>query len=353
MLLSLVYLALRRLLRALAPCGDGDLARDVEVLVLRHQLRVLKRQRPRPALRRGDRVLLAAASRMLPRERWSTFLVSPQTLLRWHRELVRRKWTYRRGPRPGRPALAKGTVQLIIRLAKENPRWGYQRLRGELLKLGITVSASTVASTLRHSGLGPAPRRHGPSWAEFLSAQARGFLACDFLTVETLRLKTIYVLFVIELATRRVQLLGVTPNPHSAWMAQQARNLAIDGRLADVRFLLHDRDAKFCGPFDEVFATEGVRLIETPIRAPKANAFAERWVETLRRECLDHLLILGRRHLEVVLRTYVGHYNAARPHRGIGLDCPEGRPPLNTSTATGVRRRDLLGGLIHEYELAA
>ena len=145
----------------------------------------------------------------------------------------------------------------------------------------------------------------------------------------------------------------VTPNPHAAWMTQQARNLAIDGRLADVRFLLHDRDAKFCGPFDEVFATEGVRVIETPIRAPKANAFAERWVETLRRECLDHLLIIGRRHLESVLRIYVGHYNAARPHRGIGLDCPEGRPPLNTSTATGVRRCDLLGGLIHEYELAA
>jgi transposase len=353
MLLSLIYFALRQLLRALAPSAGDDLARDVELLVLRHQLRVLKRQRPRPGLRRGDRVLLAAASRMLPKERWKTFLVSPQTLLRWHRELVRRKWTCGRGPKPGRPALSKGTVRLILRLAKENPRWGHQRLRGELLKLGVTVSATTVANVLRRSGLGPARRRNGPSWAEFLSAQARGILACDFLTVETLRLKTLYVLFAIELSTRRVHLLGVTPNPHCAWMTQQARNLAIDGRLADVRFLIHDRDAKFCGPFNEVFATEGVRVIDTPIRAPKANAFAERWVETLRRECLDHLLILGRRHLEEVLRTYVTHYNAARPHRGIGLDCPEGRRPLGTSPATTVRRRDLFGGLIHEYELAA
>jgi hypothetical protein len=238
-------------------------------------------------------------------------------------------------------------------LAKENPRWGYQRLRGELLKLDITVSATMVASILRHSGLGPAPRRNGPSWAEFLSAQARGFLACDFLTVETVRLRTLYVLFAIELATRRVHLLGVTPNRHAAWMTQQARNLAIDGRLAGVRFLLHDRDAKVCAPFGEVFGTEGVRVIETPIWVPKANAFAERWVETLRWECLDHLLILGRRHLEVVLRTYVTHYNAARSHRGIGLDCPDGRRPLGTPPTTAVRRRDLLGGLIHDYELAA
>ena len=275
----------------------------------------------------ADRVLLAAAGSLLSREHWRAFVVSPQTLLRWHRELVRRKWTFRRGPKPGRPALQEGTVRLICRLATENPRWGYQRLRGELAKLGITLSATTVASILRHRGLGPAPRRNGPSWAQFLSAQACGILACDFLTVETLRLKTLYVLFAIELATRRFRLLGVTSNPHSAWITQRARNLAIDGRLADVRYLIHDRDAKFCGPFDEVFATEGARVIETPIRAPKANAFAERWVETLRRECLDHLLILGRRHLEVVLRTYVGHYNAARPHRGIGLDCPEGRRP--------------------------
>lgn len=182
MLLSVIYFALHRLLRALA--ASDDLERDVELLVLRHQLRVLNRQRPRSALRGGDRLLLAAASRMLPKERWTTFLVSPQTLLRWHRELVRRRWTYRRGPNPGRPALQERTVRLILRLAKENPRRGYQRLRGELLKLGITVSATTVANILRHSGLGPAPRRKGPSWAQLVSAQARGFLACDFLTLE-------------------------------------------------------------------------------------------------------------------------------------------------------------------------
>jgi transposase len=280
-------------------------------------------------------MLLAAASRILPMERWRAFVVSPQTLLRWHRELIRRKWTYRRRS-PGRPPLDPETVELIVRMARENPRWGYLRIRGELLKLGIRVSATSIRTVLRREGLGPAPRRTGASWSEFLRAQAHGIVAIDFFAVETVWLRTMYVLFAIELASRRVHLLGVTRNPDSAWVTQQARNLAVGERLRGVGFLIRDRDSKFSGPFDEVFRTEGVRVIRTPIRAPKANAFAERWVRTARRECLDHLLILGRRHLQGLLGEFAGHYNAERPHRGLRL----ARPSPPTSSSFCKQRRD-------------
>lgn len=230
------------------------------------------------------------------------------------------------------------------------------RTRGELLKLGLRVSATTIATVLRRAGLGPAPRR-GLTWSEFLRHQATGVLACDFLTVETIALKTLYVLVWIELGTRRVHLGGATPNPDSAWVTQQARNLAMalqeEGR--SLRFLIHDRDSKFSGPFDEVFRSEGMRIVLTPIRAPNANAFCERWVGTLRAECLDWTLILGRRHLERVIQTYVRHYNEGRPHRGIGLRTPIRRPPVPVGDlrAGRVPRRDVLGGLIHEYGAAA
>ncbi|MGH2667600.1 MAG: integrase core domain-containing protein, partial [bacterium] len=312
-------------------------------------VKVLSRQRQRPSFRPGDRMLLAAASRLLPRDRWKAFLVTPRTLLRWHRELVRRKWTYRRR-RPGRPRLDPETVDLILRLARETPRWGYLRIRGELLKLGVRVSATAIRTTLRREGLGPAPRRGGPTWRQFLAQQAWGILASDFFTVETVWLKTLYVLLFIELSTRRVHLAGVSAHPDSAWVTQQGRNLAICGRLQNVRYLIRDRDAKYAGPFDEVFRSEGVKIIKTPIRAPRANAFAERWVRTVRRECLDHVLVWGRRHLERVLRDFVEHYNAARPHRGLQLACP--LPPTSSSSPESlraVRRRDRLGGLIHEY----
>jgi putative transposase len=265
MVLSLVYLVLVRLVHGLAPSDRSDLEREAELLVLRHQVKVLSRGARRPPFRRRDRMLLAAASRILPRERWNAFIVSPRTLLRWHRDLVRRKWTYR-GRRLGRPPLDPETVELIIRLAKENPRWGYLRIRGELLKLGVSVSATTVRTVLRRAGLGPAPRRIGPSWSEFLRAQAQGILALDFFTVETAWLRTLYVLFAIELGSRRVHLLGVTRNPDRAWITQQARNLAVGERLRGARFLVRDRDSKYSGPFDEVFRTEGVNIIKTPIR---------------------------------------------------------------------------------------
>jgi putative transposase len=230
-------------------------------------------------------------------------MVTPQTLLRWHRELVRRKWTYPRRV-PGRPSLDPEVVDLIARLGRENPRWGCVRIQGELRKLGIRVGASTVRRIIRRAGLGPAPRRSGPTWSEFLRQQARSVLACDFFTVETVFLRTLFVLFFIEVHTRRVHIAGVTRNPDSAWVTQQARNLAIDGDMEGKGILIRDRDGMYSGPFDEVFRTEDVRVIKTPVRARRANAVSERWVGSARRECLDHTLVLGRRHLHRVLHTY-------------------------------------------------
>jgi len=354
MLQSFLYVAIRRLLELVVLGRRSDADKDLEIVVLRHEVAVLRRQVKRPVFRASDRAFLAAASRTLSRDRWNAFVIRPDTLLRWHRRLMARKWTKPHRP-PGRPSLDPEIRDLILRLARENPRWGYMRIRGELLKLGIRVSATTVAMLLRRHGLGPAPRR-GPTWREFLKAQAHGIIACDFLTVEPIGLKTLHVLVWIELRTRRVRLGGITGNPDSAWVTQQARNLAMDldeeGR--DVRFAIHDRDSKFTASFDEVFAAESVRVIRTPIQAPNANAFCERWISTARAECLDWVLVFGRRHLERVLRTYVRHYNEARPHRGLDLLTPGGdRPPPGRASPTEVRRRDVLGGLIHEYSVAA
>jgi putative transposase len=350
-LFFLVHVAVRRVLRVCS--GSSSVAAlEVENALLRHQLAVLRRTVKRPRLRRRDRLVLAAASTLLPRERWSVFLVSPQTLLRWHRELVRKKWSYRRRS-AGRPPLDHHVRELVVRLARENHSWGCVRIQGELRKLGIWVGATTIRTILRRSGFGPAPRRGGPSWSEFLRAQAHGMVACDFFTVETAWLRTLYVLFFVELGWRRVRLAGVTANPDSAWMTQQARNLAIEERLENMRFLVHDRDGKFSGPFDEVIRSEGVRVTKTPVRAPRANAVAERWVRTVRNECLDHLLVFGRRHLEQVLRGYVAHFNTDRPHRSLELVPPAGSPRSRGSPSADIQRRDVLGGLIHEYYAAA
>src|SRR5674476_506380 len=351
---SLLYLLLSLLLGMLVSRDRAAEQVRLENLVLRHQVAILRRQVKRPVYRMRDRALLAAASRMLPRERWNAFLVRPETLLRWHRRLVARKWT-RRHRRPGRPALEPEVRRLILRMAKENPRWGYMRIKGELHKLGIHVSATAIAMLLRSHGIEPAPRR-GPTWSQFLKAQAQGIIACDFFTVETALLKTLYVLFFIEIGSRRVRVSVATSSPNSVFVTQQARNLAmcLSDEGASVKFLIRDRDAKFSRSFDDVFASEGIRVIRTPIRAPNANAFAERWVETLRADCLDWLLIFGPRHLDRVLRTYVEHYNQRRPHRGLQLLATESAAsPAELDTVPHVRRRDLLGGLIHEYEVAA
>jgi len=352
---SLFYLVIRTLVRLIV-IGDlgqrDEHAKDLEILVLRHQLRVLQRTASPPRLRTIDRVLLAAASRVLPRNRWVAFFVTPATLLRWHRELVRRKWTYHRSGRPGRPPIDPEVRALILRLARENPRWGCIRIDGELRKLGLRVSATTIRTLLRTARLGPAPRRTGPTWTEFLRAQADGIIACDFFTVETAWLRTLYVLAFIELGSRRIHLSPATAHPNSAWVTQQARNLAmaLDDRSPAMRFLIRDRDSKYSRSFDAVLRSEGMRVIRTPFRAPNANAHAERVIETIRAECLDWTLILGRRQLDQTLRIYAEHYNRQRPHRAIRLATPLGgaRVPVPVSPRD-VRRRDLLGGLIHEY----
>jgi transposase InsO family protein len=353
MLFSFVYLIFVSLLKLLIGSGRPAEVRDIELIVLRHQIDVLRRQIERPRLRSSDRAFFAAASRLLPPQRRHGLLVTPQTLLRWHRELVRRRWTFsRRGP--GRPPIPAETRQLVLRLARENPRWGYQRIAGELTKLGLSVSPSTVRRLLARAGLGPAPRRSGPSWREFLRAQAASIIACDFFTVETAFLRRYYALFFIELASRRVHLAGCSAHPNGRWVAQQARNLSFSGALGEARFLIHDRDSKFIASFDEVFRSEGTRVILTPFQAPQANAHAERFVRTVRTECLDWLLIFGPRQLDRVLHVFVEHYNRERPHRALGR-CPPAslQPILPPPPDAAVERRDRLGGLLHEYYRAA
>jgi transposase InsO family protein len=273
--------------------------------------------------------------------------------------LVARRWTYPRA-RAGQGGLDPAIVDVLRRLARENPRWGYVRIVGECRTLGIQVSASSVRRILRRHRLGPAPRRGGPTWSQFLRAQASGLLACDFFTVETVGLTRLYVLFVVEVQRRRVHLAGITAHPTGVWVAQQARNLLMDlDENADrFRFLIRDRDTKFTAAFDAVFAAAGIEILKIPPQAPRANAFAERWVRTVRSECLDWTLIWHRRQLHHVLAEYLRHYNTARPHRGLGLQPPDPARRLSLVKAPPtegpmIERIDVLGGLIHEYRRAA
>jgi putative transposase len=357
--LSLVYLVARRLIELVVLLGRGECSKELEILVLRHELSILRRQVSRPRFAPRDRLLLAALSRVLPRCSWRAFLVRPEKLLRWHRRLVAKHWTYPHR-RPGRPPIPDEVRELVLRLARENKTWGYVRIVGELRKLGIDVSATLVRNLLRAAGVPPAPQRDRLDWRSFLRRHAATTLACDFLTVDTALLRRLYVLAFIRIGNRRIEYIASTSNPDGAWMVQQARNLLmdLDDRGRQPRFLIHDRDAKFGRAFNAAFHGEGIRVIRTPLQAPNANAHIERWVGSVRRECLDRLLILSRRQLDRVLRVYVRHYNEQRPHRALDLQAPD---PRSTPSARGrpagsaiaPRRRDLLGGLIHEYEAAA
>ncbi len=358
MTFSLLYRAFCRLLQLIRLIGRSDTNIAIEVVMLRHEVAVLRRQVRRPALQPGDRAVLAGLGRLLSRQRLGSLFVQPATLLRWHRSLVAERWTYPRG-RPGRPAIAKGTTALVLRLAKENPTWGDRRIQGELLTMGVTIDASSVWAILKRHGVEPSPRRSGPTWAEFLSAQAKRLMACDFFHVDTVLLRRLYVLVFIHHDTRVVRIAGVTAKPVAGWVTQQARNLSMEhtDQAKAVKFLIRDRDTKFIASFDTVFAAEGTRIVKCPVRAPRATAICERVIGTLRRECVDRMLILGRRHLEAVLAEYVEHYNAHRPHRSL---IQRAQSALDTAPAligdvdpTNLRRTDRLGGLIHEYRMVA
>ena len=355
MTVRLLYLIFRQLMSWLGLLARSSASKNAEILVLRHEVAVLRRQVSRPRLSWTDRAVFAALTRLLSQAGRRYRIITPATILRWHRELVTRRWTQPRRRTAGR-STAPELRRLVLRLAWENSSWGYRRIHGELAGLGYTLAASTVWLILKRAGIDPAPRRDGPSWRQFLTTQAQGILAIDFFCVDTLLLHRLYVLFVVEHATRRVHLLGITANPSGFWVAQQARNLLTDlgDRAASLTFLIRDRDSKFTDTFDAVFTSENIRILRTPVRAPRANAIAERWIGTIRRELLDRILILNRRHLETVLAEYVAHFNHHRPHRALHqaaplrpLPAPVSQPDLH------LRRRDRLGGLIHEYAQVA
>jgi putative transposase len=352
--LQLIYLVFSKLLSWMVLCTRSDTAKEIEILVLRHQLAVLQRRAPRPRISWPDRALIAALTRLLPTRRRLGLLVTSATILRWHQRLVTRHWTTQpaRSPtrdphRPPCPGDPPGHGQ---------PTWGYRRVHGELTGLGYQIGASTIWKILHNAGIDPSPRRAGPTWTEFLHAQAHGILACDLFHIDTITLQRLYAFFVVEHATRRVHILGVTAHPTGAWLTQLARNLLMDLDDADqrFRFLIRDRDAKFTATVDAVFTCIGIQIIRTPVRAPRANAIAERFVGTIRRELLDRILIINQRHATAMLRQYELHYNGHRPHRALGQAAPLRPLPRRTGTEIhNVRRRDRLGGLLHEYQQVA
>jgi transposase InsO family protein len=338
-------------------CGRQD--QTLEILVLRQQLRIALRNAPSaPRLSRWEKVTLAALGAKCRDLATALVLVKPTTVLRWHREIVRRKWTYGTTPKRGRPVTSAATVELIVRFARENRAWGYGKLQGELLKVGHRVSRATIKRVLRRHGLPPAPRRRHTTWRAFLAQHREQLLACDFFTVDTLLLQRLYVLFFIELGSRRLHVAGCTARPTAAWVTQQARQLAWhlqDAGDHPFRYLIRDRDGKFPASFDRVFAAEGLVVVKTPPQAPNANGVAERAVRSLREECLDHVLIVNQAHLRVVLADYAAYYNHRRPHQGRGQapPLPLAAAPAQPVPSAGIQRRPVLGGLINDYGIAA
>ncbi|HEV7579604.1 MAG TPA: integrase core domain-containing protein [Mycobacterium sp.] len=343
----------------------SDRAKDAEILALRHQIMVLERQfdGQKVPFAPADRAFLAALLHRLPRDvlRRVRLLVRPETVLRWHRNLVaQRHAAVSRPRRAGRPRTVRSIRALVLRLARENSGWGYRRIHGELLVLGIKVAASTVWEILNDAGIDPAPQRTSTSWADFLRSQAQAILAADFFETVTLTGTRLYVLAVIEHATRRIRILGTTAHPTAAWVAQAARNLVMD--LDDVgctaRYLIRDRDGKFPALFDTILADTDIKVVLSGVRMPRMNSLAERWIQSCRHELLDRTLVWNQAHLLHALREYERFYNAHRPHRGIANarpmhPLPEPSADPDTITHLDIRRRDRLGGVLHEYEHAA
>ena len=355
MSLRLLYWIFRQVLGLVLLLGRTSTTKDVELLVLRHEVAVLRRTNLRPRLDWADRAVFAALVQRLPRALRGHRLVTPDTILGWHRRLVRRRWTYPN--RTGRPPIDDALAALVVRMARENPRWGYMRLRGELLRLGHRVGASTIRRVLQRHGIPPAPARHiDTSWRQFLRTQAISMLAVDFFHVDcALTLRRLYVLFVLEVGDRSLHVLGVTGHPDGPWTTQQARNLLMDlgEHVGRFRFLVRDRAGQFTASFDAVLADAGTEVVKIPPRCPRANCFAERFVLTVRTEVTDRMLIFGEQHLRRVLAAYTAHYNGRRPHRSLELRPPRPDAPVPEPIRGRIRRRPILGGLINEYEAAA
>ncbi|MCA1705050.1 MAG: integrase core domain-containing protein [Actinobacteria bacterium] len=355
MSLRLLYLVFLQLLNLLLLLGRSSTSKDVELLVLRHEVAVLRRAHPKPRLDWADRAVFSALVRRLPQMLRRHRLVTPGTILRWHRRLVAKKWTY--PTRVGRPPVEDAVAVLIERMARENQSWGYQRIRGELLKLGHRVGASTIRRVLQRLRIPPAPVRDtDTTWRKFLRTQASTLLACDFFHVDcAVTLQRIYVFFVLEVPSRSVHLLGTTTHPDGRWTTQQIRNLVMDlgDRVTQFRFLVRDRASQFSASFDAVLADVGIQMVRIPPRCPRANCFAERFIRTLRAELTDRMLIFSHQHLRVVLNEYVRHYNGRRPHRARDLRPPQPTHPVANLRHQRITRRPVLSGLINEYERAA
>ena len=338
-------------LRWLLATGDD---RDAEILALRHQILVLQRQINRPRFTHTDRTILAVLSTVFARCRLPEIMliVQPKTVIGWHRRLVARHWTYPPTTPRGRPPAGPEIRRRVIRLTQENPTWGYRRVHGELCRIGHRIAASTVWTILRSAGIDPAPGRTGPTWAQFIRTQARSIIATDFACVDTATLRRFHVLFFIEIATRRVHLGGITTNPTGPWTTQAARNF-LPNTDHEFRFIIHDGAGQYARSFDTVFEADGITAITTPPRAPMANAYAERWVRTLRHELLDRTIIWNERQLRALLVDYIDHYNQHRPHRSLDQAAPHDSNVVRIETGQPIARRTRCSGLINEYRYAA
>ena len=360
MCLRFVFLLITRVAAGLRLSRREEMWKTAEILILRHQLSVLQHRQPRrPKLDWADRALLAALLGVIPKVRRQglRLLITPDTIARWHRDIVRRRWAARSAcGRTGRPATRRNIRALVRRLARENPNWGYRRIHGELAGLGIKVAASTVWEILKASGIDPGRRQTGLAWSQFLRSQADAILACDFFTVDLLDGTQAYVLAVIEHATRRIRILGITLHPTGDWTTQQARNLMMDlGEQADrVKFVIRDRGSNFTAAFDAVLADAGIRTVLCSIQTPRMNAITERWIGGCRRELLDRTLVWNQAHLQQILRQYQTHHNQHRPHRSLSGAAPlKPLPEPVDLDLYRIRRQAQVGGMINEYRLVA